>query len=40
MFALVFNIGIALLLGDLLGKSHFGFFYRGSILFSSGGCAF
>lgn len=26
MFALVFNIGIALLLGDLLGKSHYGFF--------------
>lgn len=26
MFALVFNIGIALLLGDLLGKSHYVFF--------------
>jgi hypothetical protein len=26
MFALVINIGIALLLGDLLGKSHYVFF--------------
>ena len=26
MFALVFNIGIALLLGELLGKSYYGFF--------------
>ena len=26
MFALVFNIGIALFLGELLGKSYFGFF--------------
>jgi hypothetical protein len=26
MFALVFNIGIALLLGELLGKNYYGFF--------------
>lgn len=26
MFALVFNIGIALFLGELLGKSYYGFF--------------
>jgi hypothetical protein len=26
MFTLVFNIGIALLLGELLGKSYYGFF--------------
>ena len=26
MFALVFNIGIALLLGEVLGKSYYGFF--------------
>jgi len=26
MFALVFNIGIALLLGELIGKSYYGFF--------------
>jgi hypothetical protein len=26
MFALVFNIGIALFLGELLGNSYFGFF--------------
>lgn len=26
MFVLVFNIGIALLLGELLGKSYYGFF--------------
>ena len=26
LFALVFNIGVALLLGDLLGKNYYGFF--------------
>ena len=26
LFVLVFNVGIALLLGDLLGKSYYGFF--------------
>ncbi len=26
LFALVFNIGIALLLGELLGKNYYGFF--------------
>lgn len=26
LFALIFNIGIALWLGDLLGKSYYGFF--------------
>ncbi|MBK8493245.1 MAG: hypothetical protein IPL49_20765 [Saprospirales bacterium] len=26
LFALVFNIGIALLLGDVFGKSYYGFF--------------
>jgi membrane-associated HD superfamily phosphohydrolase len=26
LFVLVFNVGVALLLGDLLGKSYYGFF--------------
>ena len=26
LFALIFNIGIAILLGELLGKSYYGFF--------------
>jgi len=30
LFVLVFNIGVALLLGDILGKAYYGFFIVGA----------
>ena len=36
LFALVLNIGIALLLGDLLGKLYYGFFIVAAFYFVAG----
>jgi hypothetical protein len=36
MFGLVFNIGIALFLGELLGKSYYGFFIVAAFYLAAG----
>ena len=36
LFALVFNIGVALLLGDLLGKVYYGFFIVAAFYLAAG----